>query len=274
MDSYQMFIGGQWCSADSGETYDAVNPATEKAFAKVAKGSRSDARRAIAVANEAQESWSKVPLWERAGLCVTMGDVIAAHEGELADILCTELGKPRHGEALDEAKETPVNFRNAAAQAKWLEGSPIPTPDPNKRVLSFRRPRGVVGVITPWNFPAAIPGEYLPYAIVMGNTVVWTPAPTAAVTAVKLMEYMIARGVPQRTAHHAVGELVAKAMDQAARLADLELKEFQSVCPQLDDNVYDILGPDRAIEAFQSFGSTAPKLVADQIADWKQRLST
>ncbi len=200
-----MFINGSWCGAASGRTRDVINPATGQAFAKVAWGDRDDARRAIAAANEAAESWSTVPLWERADLCVRMANVVADHQSQLADLLCTELGKPRHGEAQDEASETPVNFRNAAEQAKWLEGSTIPAQDPHKRVMSFRRPRGVVAVITPWNFPAAIASEYLPYALVMGNTVVWTPAPTAAATAALLMRCMADASLPRGVVNLVIG---------------------------------------------------------------------
>ncbi len=196
MRTYRMYIADTWVEAESGETYEAINPALGEPFAKVAQGGRNDARRAIAAANEAAGTWAKVPLWERAALCVKMAGAIEAHLAELAEILCTELGKPLYGEARDEAKEAPVNFRNAAEQAKWMEGSVYSVQDPHKRVISFRQPRGVVAVITPWNFPAAIPTEYLPYAIVMGNTVVWAPAPTAAVTATKLMELMVAAGLP------------------------------------------------------------------------------
>jgi acyl-CoA reductase-like NAD-dependent aldehyde dehydrogenase len=194
---YQMYIDGQWCNAEESATYDAIDPAKGTAFAKVPKGSRNDARRAIAAAAAAQKEWRKVPLWERAALCMKMAEVLAAKRDELADILCQELGKPRHGEALDEAGEVPVNYRQAAELAKYMEGATIPSQDHRKRVMTFRQPRGVVAVITPWNFPAAIPSEYLPHAIVMGNTVVWTPAPTAALTAIKLMECMVEAGLPK-----------------------------------------------------------------------------
>lgn len=197
MHEYLNFIDGQWGKALSGQTFDAINPAKGEPFAKVARSSREDAQKAIAAANAAQIAWRKVSLWERAALCQKMADLVVQHEKELADILCTELGKPRQGEALDEAREVPNNFRQAAELARYLEGHTIPAQDPRKRVLTFRQPRGVVAVITPWNFPAAIPSEYLPHAIVMGNTVVWTPAPTAAATAVALMEIMAEAGLPK-----------------------------------------------------------------------------
>ena len=205
MQDYLMYIDGEWCGSESGRTFDAINPATGAAFARVSRGSRADAQRAIAAANQARKTWSKVPLWERAALCMAMADALAAQTDDLADVLCTELGKPWHGEALDEAREVPVNYRQAAELAKYFEGSTIPSQDARKRVLSLRQPQGVVAVITPWNFPAAIPSEYLPHAIVMGNTVVWTPAPTAAVTAVKLMQVMVEAGLPKGVINLVIG---------------------------------------------------------------------
>ena len=197
MSDYQMYIDGQWCSAQSGETYDAINPALGESFDKIPKGGREDARRAIAAANEAFETWRKVPLWERSEMCVKIAQIIDEHIDELADILCTELGKPRHQEAKFEAGEASVPWRVAAEQAKYFEAHTKPCQDPQKRVLTFWQPRGVVTAITPWNFPAAIPGEYLPFSIVMGNTVCWTPAPTAAATAIKLMQCIHESGLPK-----------------------------------------------------------------------------
>jgi succinate-semialdehyde dehydrogenase/glutarate-semialdehyde dehydrogenase len=200
-----MYIDGQWGNAESGQTHDAINPAQDQPFAKLAWGSRPDAKRAVAAATVALKTWRKVPLWERAALCRRMADIIEKRRDELADILCQEMGKPRHGEALDEAKETPIPFRQAAEMAPYLEGSTQSGQDPHKRIISFRQERGVVAVITPWNFPAAIAGEYIPFAIVMGNTVVWTPAPTAAMTSIKLMEYMIEAGVPKGVVNLVIG---------------------------------------------------------------------
>ncbi len=148
MNTYQMYIDGKWCDSESRQTFDALNPATGKPFARIAKGTRADAQRAIAAANEAFQTWRHVPLWERAELCMKMADIVEAHKADLASILCTEMGKPLHGEATDEAGETPVNFRNAAEQAKWLEASTVPVQDPSKRVFSIRQPRGVIVALT------------------------------------------------------------------------------------------------------------------------------
>lgn len=192
-----MYIDGEWTGSASGETFDAINPALGESFGQIPKGGRDDARRAVEAANRALAEWKKVPLWERSALCHKVADIIDARKEEVGDILCTELGKPRHGEATDESGETSRPWRIAAEQAKFFEAHTKPCEDASKRVLTFWRPRGVITAITPWNFPAAIPGEYLPFAIVMGNTVCWTPAPTAAATAIKLMECIHEAGVPK-----------------------------------------------------------------------------
>lgn len=93
--------------------------------------------------------------------------------------------------------------------------------------------------------------------------------------ATTLMEYMIAQDVPQRTAHHAVGTLVAVAMERGVTLAELSLEDFRTADPVLailDEDVYGVLGSRRAVEAFTSFGSTAPAQVGQQVAQWRERL--
>ena len=197
MKKYPMYINGKWTDSSSGKTYDAINPAKGEPFALIPQGAREDARLAIAAANEALKTWRNAPLWERSAMCVKVADLLDKKKEELADILCTELGKPRHSEAITEASEASAPWRIAAEQAKYFEAHTKPCQDPKKRVLTFWRPRGVVTALTPWNFPAAIPGEYLPFAIVMGNTVCWSPAPTAAATAVKLMECIHEASVPK-----------------------------------------------------------------------------
>jgi len=90
--------------------------------------------------------------------------------------------------------------------------------------------------------------------------------------ATALMEHLIARGIPQRTAHGMIGRLVRKAIDQGARLADLPLSDFQEADASLDESVYEVLGVQKAVEAMKSYGSTAPAEVDRQIASWKERL--
>ncbi len=90
--------------------------------------------------------------------------------------------------------------------------------------------------------------------------------------ATTLMEFFIQRGIPQRRAHHFVGQLVAQAMQSEIRLVDLPLEAFQQLDGDLDDSVYGVLGPRNAVAAFMSLGSTGPKQVAEQVTQWKHRL--
>jgi argininosuccinate lyase len=90
--------------------------------------------------------------------------------------------------------------------------------------------------------------------------------------ATTLMEWLIGRGIPQRTAHHMVGELVRKSMQRGVSLCELPLEEFQATDSTLDESVYDVLGVRKAVEAFVSFGSTAPAEVARQVAEWNTKL--
>ena len=86
------------------------------------------------------------------------------------------------------------------------------------------------------------------------------------------MEYLIRRGVAQRRAHHFVGQLVSRAMEQKVRLAELPLAEFQQLDPELDESVYQVLGAQRTVAAFVSYGSTGPEQVAEQVRRWKEKL--
>lgn len=91
--------------------------------------------------------------------------------------------------------------------------------------------------------------------------------------ATSLMEYLIRQGVPQRTAHHCVGQLVGLAIERELRLAELSLEDFQRICPELDSGVYEVLGVENAVRAYLSYGSSAPQEVEKQIARWKDKLS-
>jgi argininosuccinate lyase len=91
--------------------------------------------------------------------------------------------------------------------------------------------------------------------------------------ATTLMEHLIRRGIPQRTAHGLVGRLVRKALDRGVRLADLSLEDFREAHPELDAGVYDVLGPQKAVASMVSYGSTGPAQVKEQVRRWKERLA-
>jgi acyl-CoA reductase-like NAD-dependent aldehyde dehydrogenase len=182
----QMFVNGNWASAVSGESYEATSPATGEVIATIPQGDRDDARSAIAAARAAADGWAGLTAFERAAKMHAVGDIIESRRDELARTLTLDQGKPLRAEAFDEVAELVEYWRMAAEDAKRLGGELPNSFSPGKRVLLMRRSRGVVGVISPWNWPYTMPAELVAPALACGNAVVWTPAPSTALCAVAL----------------------------------------------------------------------------------------
>ena len=191
----RMNIGGEWVAAASGETFETFSPATGEVLAVLPQGGREDARAAIQAAGRARGRAAAMPVFERGELCRAVADVLDSRREELARELSLEQGKPLR-EAIDEVAFAAELFRDAGENAKRLETGIIPSVDPGKRILTIRQPHGVVAVITPWNYPVGIPSEYLSAALAGGNTVVWKPAPTTSLIAVRLTECLLDAGIP------------------------------------------------------------------------------
>ena len=196
MDHLEMFIGGRWAASEGGGTFEATSPATGETLATLQEGTREDAGRAVEAANRARSSIAGMPVWERSRMLVRIAEAIDRRREELARTIALDQGKPYHTEALFEVSLAADGFREAAEQIKWLETPVIPVEAPTKRVFSIRQPRGVYAVVTPWNFPLNIPVEYIAPALAAGNTVVWVPAPTTSLCAVRLMEAMAEADLP------------------------------------------------------------------------------
>jgi acyl-CoA reductase-like NAD-dependent aldehyde dehydrogenase len=182
----EMFVNGSWRPSRSGQTFEATSPATGEVIASVPEGDRDDARAAIEAAARAAEGWAGLTAFERAAKMHAVGDAIEARRDELARTLTLDQGKPLRAEAYGEVEELIDYWRMAAEDAKRLGGELPNSFSPGKRVMLVRRARGVVGVISPWNWPYTMPAELLAPALACGNAVVWTPAPSTAVCAVAL----------------------------------------------------------------------------------------
>jgi acyl-CoA reductase-like NAD-dependent aldehyde dehydrogenase len=183
-----MYVGGAWVESDTGATMEATSPATGERIGSVPEGTREDARRAIAAANASWREWAARSPFERAAAMERIAELVVERREDLARTLTLDQGKPLQAEAYDEVGELAEYFRMAAADARRAEGLMPPSVDAGKRVLVYRVPRGVVGVITPWNWPYTMPAEAIAPALAAGNAVVWAPAPTTSVCAVKLAE--------------------------------------------------------------------------------------
>ena len=195
-DDLKLLIGGEWVDSASGATFEATSPSTGEVIARVPKGAREDAHKAIAAANDAWRDWASRSAFERAAVMRRMAEIVRERRDDLARTLSLDQGKPLRAEANDEVEELIAYFEMASADATRVEGLIPPSVDPGKRVLVYRVPRGVVGVISPWNWPYTMPGELLAPALAYGNAVVWVPAPSTSVCAVKLAECIEDAGLP------------------------------------------------------------------------------
>ncbi|MEO3430916.1 aldehyde dehydrogenase family protein [Pelagibius sp. CAU 1746] len=198
------FIDGDW-ECDAPEWGEARNPATGEMLARLPKGSRETAVRAIAAARAAQPAWAAATAWERAALCRRMADAVEAAQPHLSRVLSVDQGKPL-AQAAGEIGKACDGFRMAAELVKYMTGETIPAETPGRLVINTRRPRGVYAVITPWNFPVNIPVEYLAPAIATGNAVVWVPAPSTSLIAVEFMAVLAAAGLPRGLINLVLGE--------------------------------------------------------------------
>lgn len=169
------YIAGEWIGADSGETIDVTNPATGQKIGTIPKCGKAETSRAIEAAQEAFLSFSKTSASERAKLLRDLHDVIMDNQEALAVLLSTEQGK-----SLTEARGE-VGFSAAyvmwfAEEARRTYGDVVPSPWAERRVLVTRQPVGVVGAITPWNFPSSMLARKIAPALAAGCTIVAKPA--------------------------------------------------------------------------------------------------
>jgi acyl-CoA reductase-like NAD-dependent aldehyde dehydrogenase len=192
----RMWIDGTWVDAEGGATFEATSPSTGEVFGTVPEGTRADAKRAIDAANRAAPGWAALSAFDRAAAMKRVVAAIDERREGLAHTLALDQGKPKVAEAYDEVEELIAYFEMASADATRMDGVIPPSVDADKRVLLQRIPRGVVSVISPWNWPYTMPGEILAPSIAYGNTVVWAPAPTTSVCAVRLAECLEAADLP------------------------------------------------------------------------------
>ena len=141
-------------------------------------------------------TWGRTSPFERAATLERIAGAIEGRKDALARALTEDQGKPLHAEAYGEVEELILYFRMAAADATRIEGLLPPSVDPAKRVLVYRVPKGVVGVITPWNWPYTMPAELIAPALAAGNAVVWNPARLTSLCSVALAECIVDAGLP------------------------------------------------------------------------------
>ena len=193
---YSMYLAGEWATGESEARMEATSPATGEQIGTVPEGTRADVGRAIAAANEAWSGWANLSAFERGAAMIRIAEIIEERRDDLAQTLTLDQGKPLVAEAYDEVDELVAYFEMAGADVTRLDGAMPPSVDADKRVMLYRVPRGVVGVISPWNWPYTMPAELIAPALACGNAVVWAPASSTSVCAVKLAECIVDAGLP------------------------------------------------------------------------------
>ncbi len=188
-------IGDAWVGADTSKTFESRSPATGELIGVFPRSSSADVDRAVEAAREAYTSWRLVPAPKRGEILFRFGALVAEHKAELANLMAREMGKVL-AEAGGDVQEAIDMSYYMAGEGRRLFGHTTPSELPDKFNMSVRTPIGVVGVITPWNFPIAIPSWKIVPALVCGNTVVFKPANDTPMLAQRFVELLLEAGVP------------------------------------------------------------------------------
>ena len=194
---YQNFINGSWVDAKSGKTYENRNPANwEELIGLFPKSGKEDVDEAVKAARVAFEKWRLVPPPKRGDIMRRVGDILVSRKEEIAREMTREMGKVL-AETRGDVQEGIDTAYYAASEGRRLFGHTVPSELPNKFAMAIRVPVGVAGIITPWNFPMAIPTWKMFPAVVSGNTVVFKPATDTPKTAHTLVGIMMEAGIPE-----------------------------------------------------------------------------
>jgi alpha-ketoglutaric semialdehyde dehydrogenase len=190
------FIGGEWRPAESGRTFLSVNPAdTRDVIGAFAASAAEDVAAAVRAADVALTGWRRTPAPKRGEVLYRFGALLAQHKERLARELTREMGKVLSEARGDVQEAIDISFL-MGGEGRRLFGDTTPSELPDKWAMSVREPIGVAGIITPWNFPMAIPCWKMMPALVAGNTVVFKPASDTPHCAVLLVQLMDEAGFP------------------------------------------------------------------------------
>jgi aldehyde dehydrogenase (NAD+) len=193
---FQNFIGGKWLDAASRDTFDSVSPADGETIGTFPKSGAEDVDRAVVAAKEAYEEWRLVPAPKRGEILFRFAQLVLEHKGELTDLMTHEMGKVK-AEAGGDVQEAIDMSYYMGGEGRRLWGQTTPSELRDKFNMSVRMPIGVIGVITPWNFPIAIPSWKITPALVAGNTVVFKPATDTPALGQRFVELLHEAGVPK-----------------------------------------------------------------------------
>lgn len=282
---FQNYIAGKWVDGKSGATFENRNPANwDDVIGIFPKSSKEDVSEAVKAARRAFESWRLVPAPKRGDILKRVGDLLVARKDEIAFEMTREMGKV-FAETRGDVQEGIDTAYYAASEGRRLFGHNAPSELPNKVNLSFRVPIGVAGIITPWNFPLAIPTWKIFPALVCGNTVVFKPASDTPKTATTLVQILEEAGIPKGVVNlvHGGGSEVGMAIVEhldidlisftgstvvGKKISELASKTLKRVSLELGGKNAQIVMPDANLELaldgvlWGAFGTTGQRCTA------------
>ena len=213
-NTFRNFIGGQWVAPSTGTYFENRNPADQDdLIGRFPQSGVEDVHAAIDSARRGFEGWKRTPAPARGDVLRRVGDLMAARKEDIANLMTREMGKPL-AETRGDVQEGIDTAYYAATEGRRLFGHTVPSELANKWAMSMRRPIGVCGLITPFNFPMAIPTWKTFPALLCGNSVILKPAEDVPHTATALVEILLAAGLPPEVIQlvYGKGSVIGKAM--------------------------------------------------------------
>lgn len=195
MEEYKLLINGQWTDSSTDETFDNINPATLEKLATFQVASEADVNRAVGSALDAFKEWSETPPPKRAMVLFKAARILEERKEEFSALLTKEMGKVI-SEGRGDIQEAIDITLYAAGEGRRLFGETTTSELKDKFCMTVLRPIGVLGMITPWNFPMAIPAWKVMPALVAGNTIVMKPASDTPLLTIKMVEVLMEAGLP------------------------------------------------------------------------------
>ncbi len=219
VQEYKLFIGGELIDSSTGQVFDDINPATLENLAILQVAGIEDVERAVAAAEAGFRIWSEIPAPKRAKVLLRAARILQERKEELAVLMTKEMGKILPETRGDVQEAIDITYY-AAGEGRRMFGETTTSELKEKFCMTALRPIGVVGMITPWNFPIAIPSWKIMPALVAGNAIVFKPASDTPLLAVKLVEILMEAGLPPGVVNIVLGPggTVGKAVVQHPRI--------------------------------------------------------
>ncbi|WP_088006849.1 alpha-ketoglutaric semialdehyde dehydrogenase GucD [Indiicoccus explosivorum] len=260
VQTYLNYINGEWKASDTGKTSESLNPSnSEEVLGKFQMSSANDLDEAVSAASAAQKKWRKLSGKERGDFLFKVADVLESKTEYVAEAMTKEMGKT-FAEAKGETARGVAILRYYAGEGMRPVGDVIPSTDSEALMFTTRTPLGVVGVITPWNFPVAIPIWKMAPALIYGNAVVLKPASDTAVTAARVVECFAEAGLPEGVLNMVTGSgsVIGQGLAEHPGVNGITFTGSNTVGKQIGRAALD-----RGIKYQLEMGGKNPVIVAD-----------